>query len=85
MKPDQFITLGEDYMEVSRTDEVVNNDPFDSKVDKSVIESDYSDEGEDVDCLPGHPNNRNIKTNSKVNSNRKGENRRTDSRRGERE
>ena len=50
-------------MEVSRTDEVVNNDPFDSKIDKSVIESDYSDEGEDVDCLPGHPNNRNLKTN----------------------
>jgi len=59
-------------MEVSRTDEELNNEPFDSKVDKSVIESDYSDEGEDVDCLPGHPNN--IKTNSaKVNSNRKGD------------
>lgn len=69
-------------MEVSRTDEVVNNEPFDSKVDKSVIESDYSDEGEvDVDCLPGHPNN---KTKSVV-SIRKGEKQRTDSRRGERE
>jgi hypothetical protein len=46
MKPNEFITLGEDYIEISRTDEVVNNEPFDSRIDKSVIESDYSDDNE---------------------------------------
>ena len=46
MRPNEFITLGEDYIEISRTDEVVQDEPFDAAVDKSVIESDYSDDNE---------------------------------------
>ncbi len=46
MRPNEFITLGEDYIEISRTDEVVNEEPFDAAVDKSVVESDYSDDNE---------------------------------------
>lgn len=44
MRPDEFITLGNDYMEISRMEDSVveSGGVFDSRVDKSVVESDYS-------------------------------------------
>lgn len=43
MRPDEFITLGNDYMEISRVgDDLAESGIFDSRIDKSVIESDYS-------------------------------------------
>ena len=42
--------MGDDYMEISRTSEdVLEKRPFDSQLDKSVVESDYSSDEEDFD------------------------------------
>ena len=36
--------VGDDFIEITRDNEDVGDDrPFDNKVDKSVVESDYSD------------------------------------------
>jgi len=43
MPLEDFITVGEDYIEISRAGDDVANSAFDPDVNKSVIESDYSD------------------------------------------
>lgn len=49
-RPDELVSLGQDYIHIARKgDEAVEGKPFDSRLEKSVIEPDYSSDLEDSD------------------------------------